>query len=394
MTNKSQSQQRRKGDIIFREGDAADCAYIIESGRVEISVEREGKPIVLGELVSGEILGEMAMIDEFNRTATARVVEDSHLTVVTPRQIQQRIESSDPVVRSLLEVLLSRYRSELTLRWGAPSPAKHTLLTHYRGIQKIRFENDLIRDLETDGVSVVYQPICRLDTKAVVGFEALVRWDHPDLGTVPPEDLIALAEETDLINTLENRVFTVAIGDLATLQAAPGKLFMSINVSPRHTSDLDFLNQVSRLCDDAGQETTDIVLELTESVLVDLRALTEWARAAKDMGFRLTVDDFGTGFASLEYLTRLNPDIVKIDQSFIGSIIEDARTVAVLRRILEMAKDLDVQVIAEGAETAEHLRVLTGLGVDMAQGFEIGRPLPAVEAATLLAGTRPAADGA
>lgn len=383
----SMEERRSAGDVIFKEGDTADRAYIIEAGRVRVSVERDGKPFTLGELGTGEIIGEMAMIDEYTRTATATVIEDCRLTVVTPQQIRQRIESSDPVVRSLLRILLTRYRSELELRRESPAPAGNSLLSYYAGIRKIRFENELIQALETGAIGVVYQPIFRLDPAVLIGFEALVRWEHPELGAIPSSYLVGLAEETDLINTLEDHVFGVAIDDLSAIKAAaPDGLFMSINISPRHTSDQGFLHRIVDHCSRAGQQACDIVLELTESVLVDVQRLGEWAAASREMGFRLTVDDFGTGFASLEYLTRLAPDIVKLDQSFVGSIIDNPRSISVLRRILEMAKDLDVEVIAEGVETAEHAHTLASLGCDMVQGFYVGHPLPPAEAALLAAG--------
>lgn len=373
------------GERIFQEGDEADCAYLIEHGRIEISVERDGDTVVLGELGPGDILGEMAVIDRFCRTATAKVMEECLLTVVTPQQIQQRIQSSDPIVRALLSVLLSRYRSGLGVEQGKSMADRDVSAAEAGGIDKIRFENELRHALDNGEIKVVYQPIQCLRSHSVSGFEALVRWDHPTEGTIPPERLIALAEETDLIIPLSLYVFKTAVTDFTEFRAAaPPGLFVSVNVSPKHTVDSQFLNLARDICAEAGGRPCDIMLELTESIMVDIEQLGSWVRTAKDMGFRISVDDFGTGYASLEYLTRLEPYTVKIDQDFIRPLVDDWRHRSVMRRVLEMAGDLGVLVIAEGAETSGIVRLLTEMNCDMAQGYETGRPLAASRVLELL----------
>ncbi len=376
MSTNSYQISRPTGECIFQEGDEADCAYLIEHGRIEISVQRDDDTQVLGELGPGDILGEMAVIDRFCRTATAKVKEDCLLTVVTPEQIQQRIQSSDPIVRGLLSVLLSRYRSGLGGERGKSIVDRDASGAEAGGIDKIRFENELRSALDNGEIKVVYQPIRCLRSHSVSGFEALVRWDHPTEGTIQPERLVALAEETDLIIPLSLYVFRTAVTDFTAFRAAaPPGLFVSVNVSPRHTVDSQFLDRIRDICAEAGGRAGDIVLELTESIMVDIEQLCRWVRAAKDAGFRISVDDFGTGYASLEYLTRLEPHSVKIDQDFIRPLVEDRRHQLVMRRVLEMAADLDVLVIAEGAATPGIVRLLTEMDCDMAQGYETGRPL-------------------
>lgn len=364
------------GEFIFHEGEVADCAYVIEQGRIEIAVNRDDDSVVLGELGPGEILGEMAVMDQFCRTASARVTEDCLLTVVTPRQIQQRIEASDPIVRALLSVLLTRYRSGLSLDGGGETEDGSAPDAHAGGIEKIRFENELRRALEEGEIKVVYQPIRCLRRGSVSGFEALVRWDHPAEGTIPAERLVALAEETDLIIPLSLYVFEAAVADFTAFRsAAPPGLFVSVNVSPKHTLDSEFLNRAWDICSGADCKPGDIMLELTESIMVDIEQLSSWVRTAKAMGFRISVDDFGTGYASLEYLTRLEPHTVKIDQDFIRPIVDDWRHRSVMRRVLDMAGDLGVLVIAEGVETPGIVSLLTEMDCDMAQGYGVGRPL-------------------
>lgn len=386
MSSDSYQISKPAGEVIFREGDPADCAYVIEQGHVQVTVNRDDEQVVLSDLGPGEILGEMAVIDQYSRTATATVIEDCVLTLVTPEQIRQRIDQSDAVVRSLLDILLTRYRSELSLEQGLPMEAESVFLKQSGGIEKIRFENDLRRGLDNGEINVVYQPINCLRSGMTSGLEALVRWDHPTQGTIPPERLITLAEETDLIVPLSLYVFRAAVADFAEFRAvAQRDLFASVNVSPKHTVDSEFLNRAWDICTQAGGRPDQIMLELTESVMVDIQQLTSWVRTAKAMGFRISVDDFGTGYASLEYLTRLEPHTVKIDQDFIRPVTSDPRHAAVMRKVIEMARELDVLVIAEGVEAPEHVRVLADMGCDMAQGYAVGRPLTRSRAAEFLA---------
>jgi diguanylate cyclase len=253
MSKNAYQLKKKKGEVIFREDESADCAYLIEEGRIEISVNRDDHSFVLSELGPGEIVGEMAVIDQHERTATATVVEDCLLTVVTPQQIRQRIGDADPVIRSLLSVLLSRYRSELSLEQGLSLPAETTPASQRTGIEKIRLENALRRSLENGDIRVAYQPIRCLRRNETAGFEALVRWQHPDEGSISPESLIALAEETDLIGPLSLYVFKSTVTDFTGFRAAaPGELFASVNVSPRHTVNSEFLNLAWDICAEAG----------------------------------------------------------------------------------------------------------------------------------------------
>lgn len=376
--------EKQAGDVVFREGDPVDHAYILEKGAIEISVERGGQSVVICELGPGAILGEMAVIDQATRTATAKAIEDCRLTVVTPHQIRQRIENADAVIRSLMNILLKRYRVELARNRGFPVEAESALLDS-AGIRKIRLENELKEALEAGRIQVMYQPIFRLADKSIAGVEALLRWDHPDRGMIPPTELVRLTEETDLFVHLDLYVLGTAIKSLVDFRArASDDFFISINVSVKHTRNQDFLNNARSICLATQQDVHNIMLELTESALVDIQQLSDWVQDAKTAGFKLCVDDFGTGFASLEYLTRISPDVIKVDRSFVLPLPDNPRIASVLRGILHLADDLNVKVIAEGAETTEHVDLLWGLGYDMAQGYALGHPLTRAQILDLL----------
>ena len=386
MTDEFLSLEKKAGELVFREGDAVDRAYIVEEGTIEISVQRGNGAVVLCELGPGSILGEMAVIDQATRTATARATRDCRLTVVTPHQIRDRIENSDAVVRSLLHILLKRYRAELARNRGFPVEAE-SALTDPTGISKMRLEIDLMQALKKGEVDVAYQPIYRLADKSIVGLEALVRWDHPERGAIPPMELVGLTEETNLFVPLGMYVLKTAIKDLAVFQSrTSNELFMSVNVSVKHTRDQEFLRNARDMCRTMDQDVANIMLEVTESSLVEIKQLREWVGAARSVGFKLCMDDFGTGYAGLQYLAGMSPDVIKIDQEFVIPLADNPRIVPVLRGVLQMAADLNVRVIAEGAENLKHVNLLTELGCDMAQGYELGRPQMRPQIEELLAG--------
>ena len=383
-TNSRYKIKLEEGDVIFQEGDYADSAYIIEKGSVEVSTLQNKQPIILRTLGPGDILGEMAIIDEAERTATATACEPVQLMVISREQITQRIENADPIIRLLLHVLLERYRSGLQHVRGESSidPSHYSDAGHEApdatGLAKIRLESDLKDALENGGLQVVYQPMLNLKQRTITGFEALARWTHPKLGLISPVEFISLAEETDLIVPVGLHILEVAATQLAQFQSIVDyPLFMSINVSPRQMHDRGFLKFAAKLIKMAGLELDQIKLEVTETLAVDLKFLSGWIENAHKLGFRVALDDFGTGYTSLEYLSHLKANSIKIDQAFIIPLFEDDRHGMMLKHIVGMLRDLGFEVIAEGVETERHIEHLDKLGVHLAQGYGISKPAPA-----------------
>jgi diguanylate cyclase (GGDEF)-like protein/PAS domain S-box-containing protein len=234
--------------------------------------------------------------------------------------------------------------------------------------------------------TLAYQPVVNLDPFQVVGLEALLRWQHPTLGEVPPLDFIPLAEESGLIVQIGRWVLLEACFYASRLRELLGRDFeIAVNVSARQLQHPEFVDHVDNALERADLPAHLLTLELTESVLVASGERAEQQLAAlKDRGVKLALDDFGTGYASLAYLQRLPVDIVKIDRSFTAKIDTGADDLALLEGIVGLGKALGLQLVAEGIERDAQQGIVQGLGCHGAQGFHFGRPAPAAAATRAL----------
>ena len=236
--------------------------------------------------------------------------------------------------------------------------------------------------------SVVYQPVVDLRDGRVRGVEALLRWQHPDVGAVPPDEFVPLAEQAGSIDVLGRFVLDTALADLAGWQAAhPGRrLQVGVNVSPVQLSDAELLPAALAALARHRLGPDQLALELTEQAIVgDLDAAAAAVLAMREAGLSVAIDDFGTGWSSLRYLDRFAADVLKVDRSFVASITCDERTRTLVRSVVDLAGMLDLRTIAEGVETVEHLRLLQAMGCELAQGYLFCRPVPAGEIDALLA---------
>jgi diguanylate cyclase (GGDEF)-like protein/PAS domain S-box-containing protein len=234
--------------------------------------------------------------------------------------------------------------------------------------------------------TLAYQPVVNLDPFKVVGLEALLRWQHPTLGEVPPLDFIPLAEESGLIVQIGRWVLLEACFYASRLRVLLGRdLEIAVNVSARQLQHPEFLEHVESALERADLPPHLLTLELTESVLVASGERAEQQLAMlKDRGVKLALDDFGTGYASLAYLQRLPVDIVKIDRSFTAKIDSGAADLALLEGIVGLGKALGLQLVAEGIERVAQQGIVQELGCHGAQGFHFGRPAPAAAATQAL----------
>jgi diguanylate cyclase (GGDEF)-like protein/PAS domain S-box-containing protein len=258
-------------------------------------------------------------------------------------------------------------------------------------VYRLETVNALHRALERGEFRVVYQPQIELSSSRVMGMEALVRWDHPQRGLIPPVEFIPLAEESGLIHDLGAWVLREACRQATAwhrlVPAAPGEppLTMSVNLSPKQLQRSSLVAEVADVLASTGLDPSSLVLELTESVLMlDADSIISRLEALRALGLRLAIDDFGTGYSSLSYLQRFPIDVLKIDRSFIDNLGSDADHTAVARTIVKLGQSLRLETVAEGVERVEHLDHLRELNCDAAQGYLFARPLPPEQAETLL----------
>jgi EAL domain-containing protein (putative c-di-GMP-specific phosphodiesterase class I) len=208
--------------------------------------------------------------------------------------------------------------------------------------------------------------------------EALVRWEHPELGLVSPAEFIPLAEDTGLISPIGEWVMRTACAQTkAWHECGFNSLHVSVNLSPRQFQQSDLLLVIERMLAETGLDPAFLELEVTESsVMKNAEAAIGTLRELKAMGIKISIDDFGSGYSSLSYLKHLPIDILKIDQSFVRDMTSDPRDAAIVMAIIQLAHSLDLTVNAEGVETDEQLRFLRLLRCDEMQGFLFCRPLP------------------
>jgi diguanylate cyclase (GGDEF)-like protein/PAS domain S-box-containing protein len=260
-----------------------------------------------------------------------------------------------------------------------------------RKTDRLSLESELRRAIEREEIKVLYQPIVRLEDRAIAGFEALARWDHPKLGRLSPLEFITIAEEIGLIVDLGLFVLERTARQLAVWQAASRArepIFASVNVSSRQLLRHDLIQDLRSVLSRSVLARGTFKLEITESLVMENpEHAAQMLARIKELGAGLSLDDFGTGHSSLAYLQRFPFDTIKIDQSFVRTTARGTRPV-ILRSIIALAHDLDMDVVAEGAETDSDAVELYQLGCEYAQGFTFGEPMSAQAAGGLLASDR------
>ena len=255
-----------------------------------------------------------------------------------------------------------------------------------RAVQRHSIEAGLRRALERQEFVLHYQPKINLHSGAIVGVEALIRWQHPEQGLVPPGQFVPIAEDCGLILSIDRWVLREACLQAEVWrQAGLPPITIAVNTSALEFRALDFLENIRATLEDTGLEPRYLELELTESLLMqDAESTNAMLQALSDLGVKLAIDDFGTGYSSLSYLRQFPIDTLKIDQSFVNRITSNADDATLVNAMISMGKCLKLQVIAEGVETPEQYAFLLAQQCDEGQGYYFGRPMAAEALATLL----------
>jgi EAL domain-containing protein (putative c-di-GMP-specific phosphodiesterase class I) len=366
------------GQILFREGDAPTTAFLIESGRLRITATVDGQQKLLGDVDAGALVGEVAVLDDSPRTATATALEPCVLTAIDRNQFAERLAAADPVLRALLLSQFARYRVALATFTGkagqavrAPAAERSDAATAH---DKIRLEGQLRDALESGGLDMRLQPIQHIITSRVAGYEALIRWNHPERGPISPTEFIALAEETSLIVPVGDYVLREVCRVLREIGRGPEHaVYVGLNVSGRQIDDPAFIDRVVAHIREHAIRPAQLKIEITESLMLDYAKVSAFLKRCHGAGIGVALDDFGTGYSSLAHLHQLTFDTLKLDQAFVDQL-DDPRCLAIVRAVVAMAGALRCDIIAEGVETTQQLAHLRDLGCQYAQGYLIGRP--------------------
>jgi PAS domain S-box-containing protein len=259
---------------------------------------------------------------------------------------------------------------------------------HSLAVNRLKLESDLRRAIERSEFSLNYQPVVSLTTRRIVGFEALIRWDRPNVGMIPPAEFITTAEETGMIIPIGQWVLREACERARAWNAVHSSntpLTMSVNISSKQFAQPDLVIQIRQALQQSGLDPALLKLEITESLAMSDAERSEtilWL--LKGLGVGLSIDDFGTGYSSLSYLRRFPVNTLKIDRSFISGIGNDTESAEIVRTIVTLSHNLGLDVVAEGVETAEHAAMLKEFGCEFAQGYFYHKPLSREAAEALL----------
>ena len=386
------------GELLFRQGQQGNAAFVIESGAIEIFSERDEVRQVIARLGVNDIFGEMALLGDAVRTASAAAVEPTQLLVVTHEHLNERLLGADPLTRHLLRTVVLRCREMLA--WMRASGAVRfspertgTVLAEgdadatdrELAFARLRTEQELEVALERREFQLYFQPIVRLSDRKVAGFEALIRWFKPGQGMVPPGEFIPVAEASPLINRIGLWILESGFDSLIAMDEAAGiraePLFLTLNLSARQLTDPELLPALARQVEKLKGRDCRIKLEITESLMIgNVVEVQVFIARCRELGVLVVLDDFGTGYCSLSYLHLFDVNTMKLDRSFVRGMTVSAASEKVVRGVTRMAHDLGMTVVVEGVERIEEADQAASLGIDYVQGYFYGRPAPLADA--------------
>ena len=261
-------------------------------------------------------------------------------------------------------------------------------------IEKVAIENGLREALKQDGLQLHFQPKFDVARGKITGAEALLRWTDPRLGSIPPGRFIPIAEESGLIRQVNRWVISSACRQIVAWRETNIDIPIAINMSAIEFLHGDPVSLLVDVCESYDVNPSMLEIEITESTLMaNVSKATQALNRLNELGFRLSVDDFGTGYSSLAYLKRFNVDVLKIDQSFVTDVANDADDAAICNAVIALANSLNLSVVAEGVETPEQYNWLVTHGCECVQGYFFGRPMPDADFELLFQETNCAADG-
>ena len=391
-----------KDEVIFEQGDLGTSACIIEKGRVEISVLKDGQKLVLAEYGEGDLFGEMALIDETTRSATATALETTEVVTIYRSIFDTALQHVNPVIRLMMHTMMyQRRQTNPSLLSKAESDKYYSLQkkndpkyshAHAETINLVMAENELSDAIDNAQFELYYQPIFALKNNQITGVEALIRWNHPEGDLITPDEFMPIAESTSLINKLGKFIIdSVCLQVNKLTEELPGffdkkpGFFIGLNLSAEQFIYSDLLNQIKTSVKAYNVPSNHIMLEITEGILMfEPETAKTVLNDFKQQGFRIAVDDFGKGYSCMSHLHSFPIDTIKIDRTFIDSMHTNKASRNIIHAITAFAKTIGLEVIAEGVETEEQFNNAKLSGCEQAQGYYFNKPMPFTDMISLL----------
>lgn len=396
------------GEIIFNEGDIRDNAYILESGEIDI-IRAHGTDSEINYITlrSGDLFGEMALMEPGLRSASAIAKKDCVAFVVSPNVLEDRLKGLDPVVTSLFSMLIERYRfsriendrtqsdeifgrvlSESGHKSHQPSSLTDFATRKTDALKELGLEQEIRRALDKGHFKPYLQPIVSLSDSNIIGFETLIRWHHPERGMIMPDEFIPVAERMNLIQAIDRKMLEMAcdiIPKMHDMVKGEDKPFISVNLSGVNFDDESMVSGIGDVMKKANIDPRHIKLEITESAFIgNADKATKILDGLKALGVTISLDDFGVGYSSLGYLHKFAIDGIKIDRSFTSRARNNKKSMDIVQAIVGLAKTFDLGVIAEGIETQGDVDSLIKIGCVEGQGYLFDKPLTVDEALSKL----------
>jgi EAL domain-containing protein (putative c-di-GMP-specific phosphodiesterase class I) len=387
-------QNHNAGEFIFLAGEGGDAAYIIEAGEVEILGGRYGSSSRLAVLGAGELFGELAALDRLPRSGSARALTPVTLIRIEAGCLNGLLEGTDPVIQYMFRSLMNRLRRRSDYSGILAHPAATSHLRpggrlHAKMLRTLTVISDLSHAIEHQELELNYQPVMQLNSGAIAGFEALLRWKPSSLGQIAPDEFVEIAERSGLIHQLGAWVLHQATQEWTELrtccppqQSRETTPFLSLNFSAPELSRIGLADILEWCIIERNIPPEELNLEMTErQIPVQQRqmrqgsSLEETMQQIRDMGVSLALDDMGTGHAGFHTLQNLPFSAIKIDKAFIQKIITCERSLQIVRAMLSLAQALGLNTTAEGVEDEATHQKLRELGCTYAQGFYYARPM-------------------
>ncbi len=388
MTEQPKIKDFSKGDIILKQNDEGNSAFIIEKGRVEILIEKDnGLVQSLGTRGEGAIIGEMSLIDGEPRTATIKALENSTLLEITRNEFERRLKNSDPIIHAITQIILTRYRDIIkkahilgpSSGYPTPEQIERKYTEENKALDTLKFSHEFKEALLKKHITLNYQPIINLEDNKTIGFEALMRWNHPEKGFIPPDIFITLAEQNNVMTEGTYWALQESCQMLARLEKEFGQknqFFMSVNFSGDDVINKDLALHIDKILKENYLLHTQLHIEITERSLIEEATLAkDRLQKCRDRGISISIDDFGTGYSSLSYLHYFPINILKIDRSFIKNMEQDRVSMELVKTIIALGKNMGMKIIAEGIEEESQQNILKELGCHSGQGYLIAKPM-------------------